>query len=174
VRRRLALLLAVVTSAPLAVAHDGPPYPILVDELIGDWTASVWADPDVGIGTFYFYLPETSERSWEGLTLAAIVQPTDGRLAEARHVADTAEEGQPYQRIALVDFDARGPWQIRFEIAHESAPDELLGQVSTIVDVTPPGLGRVDVLWFLMPFVLIGLLWLKAIQQRRAYRRSVA
>ena len=35
-------------------AHEGPPYPILVDKTLGPCVVSVWSDPDVGTGTFFF------------------------------------------------------------------------------------------------------------------------
>ncbi|MGV3720338.1 MAG: hypothetical protein ACO1SX_05450, partial [Actinomycetota bacterium] len=46
----LALLLL---SATPALAHQGPPYPIIVDRAVGPYTFTVWADPDVGTATFY-------------------------------------------------------------------------------------------------------------------------
>ena len=46
--RLLLAALAAALATSTAAAHDGPPYPILVDEALDGWTLSVWADPDVG------------------------------------------------------------------------------------------------------------------------------
>ncbi|HEX2163472.1 MAG TPA: hypothetical protein VHM02_05945, partial [Thermoanaerobaculia bacterium] len=57
--RRLAAAAAVaagfaaVLAALPAAAHEGPPYPIVVDRPAGPVLLSVWADPDVGTGTFH-------------------------------------------------------------------------------------------------------------------------
>ena len=47
----LALLLLLIPAT--ARAHDGPPFPILVDQKVGPCMISVWTDPDVGTGTFF-------------------------------------------------------------------------------------------------------------------------
>tara|TARA_R110002126_G_scaffold12416_8_gene53994 strand:+ start:8967 stop:9476 length:510 start_codon:yes stop_codon:yes gene_type:complete len=149
------------------IPHDGPPYPILVDEPFGDCTLSVWADPDVGIGTFYLYLPEENPNLPDLPVVAAWVQPTDERLPAVRHLAELAEPDEPFQRVIHANFDARGPWRVRFEI--EDGPSVF--ELSTEVDVTPPGIGRIDLLWFLTPFLLIAFLWVKTVMQRRAHER---
>ena len=167
-RRLLALLAALVAAAPVGTAHDGPPYPILVDHAFGDRTLSVWADPDVGVGTFDLYLPEEEEGRGAEDTIVALVRPADGRLAEARHVARPADPGQPYQRVVLADFDARGPWRVRFELDARDSAGAAPG-VDVDVDVTPPGLGPIDVLWFASPFLAVAFLWAKAVLRRRSH-----
>lgn len=169
-RRALLVLAAVAGLALPCAAHDGPPFPIIVDKPFGGRTLSVWADPDVGVGTFYIYLPEEEDGGAALLGEAKVsvwVQPADGRLPEVEHVAEPAEARQPYQRIIEADFDRRGPWKVRFEI---DAPDEP-NAISREIEVTPPG-GKLALLWFLAPFLTVAFLWWKAVQQRRAYARS--
>jgi hypothetical protein len=164
----LSLAVLAAAAAP-GLAHDGPPFPILVDEPFGDRTLSVWADPDVGVGTFYLYLPEEEEEgAGRDDPIAVWVQPSDGRLPEARHLAERADPQQPYQRIVHADFDARGHWDVRFVLETPSP-----AEIATDIDVTPPGAGRIDVLWFLAPFLLVAFLWAKAVLQRRSYARAV-
>jgi len=170
VRRLTALLVASLVFAATARAHDGPPYPILVDAAFGDKTLSIWADPDVGVGTFYLYLPEEAELADETAIVAAWVQPIDKRLPEVEHVAVRADANQPYQRLIEAEFDQRGLWTVRFTLADGATQAE----IATEIDVTPPGLGRIDVLWFLMPFLLVAFLWGKAMHQRRAYARAAS
>ena len=162
---RLSLLLAL--AAP-CLAHDGPPYPILVDEPFGDRTLSVWADPDVGTGTFYLYIPEEEDAPTDTPAISAWVMPSDERLPEVRCQAVLANSWQPYQRVIKADFDDRGFWRVRFTLDSAETPAEL----SSEVEVTPPGLGRIDLLWFLSPFLLVGFLWAKAVLQRRAYEAT--
>lgn len=168
IRRITGLAPALVLVAP-ALAHDGPPFPILVDEAFGDRTLSVWADPDVGVGTFYLYLPEEKDGSASSDTpIRLIVRPTDGRLPDAEHLAEPADEDAPYQRIVYADFDDRGMWNVRFILQDRDLPAEL----ATEVDVTPPGTGKFAVLWFLTPFLLVAFLWAKAMHQRSVHARS--
>jgi len=46
-------LIQLFASMSPASAHNGPPFPIVMDRRIGPCIISVWAHPDVGIGTLY-------------------------------------------------------------------------------------------------------------------------
>lgn len=167
--KRWSIALALVLATPIPVrAHDGPPYPILVDHPIAGCELSIWADPDVGVGTFYFYVNEPgSERPTErGLDVR--VQPVDGRLPEAVQSSETADEDEPYQRIAEIPFDARGFWDVAFDV---HGPDGV-ESVALEVEVTPPGLGEIDILWFLSPFLVVAFFWVKIVLKRREYERA--
>ena len=48
----LLLVLGWLAAAGPARAHQGPPFPILMDVPAGPYVASVWTDPDVGTGLF--------------------------------------------------------------------------------------------------------------------------
>ncbi len=160
----LGVLFPLLTSAAY---HDGPPFPIIVDQSLGERTISVWADPDVGVGTFYLYVPEEKDGQLSRDTPISVwVQPADKHLAEAQFFAEPAEEGANYQRIAYVDFDDRGMWETRFVV--EDSDSELVKEV----DVTPPGSTGYALLWFLTPFLLVALLWAKAMHQRVQYARA--
>lgn len=158
-----ALLVAATCLTSPAAAHDGPPYPIVVDEELGGHLISVWADPDVGLGTFYLYVEQA-----EGAHVEIEVEPTDDHLPGAVYEAVPAEEDAPYQLVGEVDFDRRGEWEVRFIM------DGLGGSEvrALVVDVTPPGAGRIDLLWFLFPFVAVGFLWIKVLLKRRELQRT--
>jgi hypothetical protein len=159
-----ALLLA---AAPPAAAHEGPPYPIIVDRTAGPYVVSVWADPDVGIGSFYVMLdPPAGGTVPEETTVEVIVQPESGRLPEARHAATRQRTRQRVQYLAEVPFDSQERWRVR--ILLWSARGR--GEVAASVEVTPPGLGPFDLLLYLSPFVAVGLLWLRAVLFRRRPR----
>lgn len=155
------LLLAVPA---LALAHEGPPYPILVDKTLGPCVVSVWADPDVGTGTFFFILePTPGGRVPDDVRVEVGVRPVSGRLPEAVHAAEREDQGGRVQYKALVPFDAQELWRVRVHL--QSAQGE--GEATTDVEVTPPGYGRWDLLIYLLPFVAVGALWLRAIVKGR-------
>jgi len=160
----------VLASALPALAHDGPPYPILVDHAIADCDLSIWADPDVGTGTFYFYINEVGRERPIDRPIRVRVQPTDGRLDVAEHDSELADDDEPFQRIAEVPFDARGTWSVEFVVA---GPEDT-ETVELDVEVTPPGLGEIDVLWFLFPFLAIGFIWIKVVLKKREYERAAS
>ncbi len=176
--RFLASVLGVLLLASNAAAHDGPPYPILVDETLAGRTISVWADPDVGIGTFYIYVtPPPAPGEATGMQVA--VRPLAGRpnantvvpenAPETSHEVRVAPDDQPYAFIAEVPFAHRGDWSVRFVADSDAAnPDEL----ALIIDVTPPGLGRLDLLWFLSPFLAVGFVWIRVASRRREMSRT--
>lgn len=166
-KRFIASLSALLPLLTSAAPHDGPPFPIIVDQSLGERTLSVWADPDVGVGTFYLYVPEEKDgRLGSDTRISLWVEPADRHLAAAQYFAEPAEAGVPYQRIAYVDFDDRGMWETRFVV--EDSKAELVKEV----DVTPPGSTGYALLWFLTPFLLVAFLWAKAMHQRMQYARS--
>ncbi len=156
-------LAAVLALAGAARAHDGPPYPIVVDRPLETGLVSVWADPDVGTGTFYVYLdPVPATAALPDLSIA--VRPADGHVPEARVAAVPSEPGEPFQLVGEVPFDRRGPWEVVFAFGAE--------QFELGVEVTPPGAGRIDLLWFSFPFLTIAALWLKVFFARRRIARE--
>ena len=78
---KLSLLLAAVSQAG---AHNGPPFAIVMDRKVGPCIISVWAHPDVGVGTFYVIVdPPPGGTIPKDLKVEMGVQPVTGRLPEA-------------------------------------------------------------------------------------------
>lgn len=153
----------VFVCAARAAAHDGPPYAILVDKGLGPSVASVWADPDVGTGTFFIILePAPGAALPADIKVEIAVRPLDGHAAEAVHAAEREAVTGRVQFKAEIPFDAEGPWHVRVLLQSSSGG----GEVATDVEVTPPGLGRWDLLIYLFPFLLVGALWLRAVTRR--------
>jgi hypothetical protein len=167
----LTTIVLLLVSHAQAPAHEGPPYPILVDKSLGPSVASVWADPDVGTGTFYIILEPTPDGGAlpEEMQVEIAVRPADGHAAEGVHAAvrDEGARGR-VQYKAEVPFDAPGPWHVRVML--QSARGG--GEIAAEVEVTPPGLGRWDLLVYLLPFVAVGALWLRAVVGRRSRKKS--
>lgn len=158
-------------AATSARAHEGPPYPILVDQEAGPVRLSVWADPDVGTGTFVIDVkPGVHAVVPEDCRIELGVQPADGRLAETWHRAEAQRSrGKSRRFLAEVPFDRAEPWNLRFRIAGASGASE----ASARVDVTPPGQGPVlDFVLYLFPFVAVAFLFVKAASRRRSEGRA--
>jgi hypothetical protein len=160
----LAICLLDATSLP-ACAHEGPPYPIVVDKTAGPSLMSVWGDPDVGIGTFYMILEPLKGSAVPGdVKIHVAVQPVSGRLPEARYTAERDRSSRSVQFKAEVPFDAQERWRLRVMLESSQGA----GEVTSDIEVTPPGFGRWDLLIYFFPFLLIGLLWLRAFFRKRA------
>ncbi|HJQ32038.1 MAG TPA: hypothetical protein VJ866_07665 [Pyrinomonadaceae bacterium] len=165
-RLRTILLTAalLLTGSTHASAHEGPPYPIIVDKTLGPCVVSVWSDPDVGTGTFFFILePPPGGRVPEDVRVEIGVQPLSGRLPEAVYKAEREDQSGRVQFKALVPFDAQETWRVRVRLQSSQGG----GEATTDVEVTPPGYGRWDLLIYLLPFAAVGFLWLRALVVRR-------
>ncbi len=170
-RHGLLLLAACLLCAwPVRLrAHDGPPYAVIVDKPVGPCVLSVWADPDVGVGTFFVILePPPGGNLPDDIKVTVAVRPASGRLPEASYTAAREALRNRVQYKAEAQFDAQEIWSVR--VVLESASGG--GEISTEVEVTPPGLGRWDVLLYLFPFVAVGALWVRALLYRRKRRRA--
>ncbi|HKV42346.1 MAG TPA: hypothetical protein VJX67_24295 [Blastocatellia bacterium] len=165
-----AILLSILTPIP-ALAHNGPPFQIIWDRKVGPCVISVWADPNVGIGTFYVIVdPPPGGSIPADLEVQIGVQPTSGRLAEAFYSAEREKLRGQVQYKAVIPFDRREFWRIHIKL-HSA---QSIGETDTTVEVTPVGLGRWDMLLYLFPFLLAGFLWLLAVVRGRARRANVA
>jgi len=157
-------------ASPPAYAHEGPPYPIIVDKTTDLCVLSVWGDPDVGTGTFFIMLDPLPGRVVPAdIKVSLTVQPVSKRLPEATHSAAIDSSVKRVQFKAEIPFDAEERWHLR---VHLQSPPEAADAAAEI-DVTPPGFGRWDLLVYLFPFLLIGLLWLRAFTRRNQHPGGV-
>jgi hypothetical protein len=145
-------------------AHEGPPFPIIVDKSIGPCIISVWTDPDVGESAFFVIInPQPGGAIPADLKVEIGVQPTSGRLAEVLYPAQREDLRDQVQYKALVFLDAQELWRVRVVLGSTQGS----GEASATVEATPPGYGRWDLLIYLLPFVAVALLWLRAVLRRR-------
>jgi hypothetical protein len=164
-RFKYALPLVLIFLCVHAVhAHEGPPYPLFVDQKVGPYVVSVWTDPDVGDALF-FVIVNPADQLPPDLRVQLGVQPASGRLPEAVYSGERENVQGQMQYRAQVHFDAEELWRVRVRL--ESA----LGNAETIatVEATPPGYGRWDLLVYLLPFLGVGILW--AVAMMRKLRR---
>ena len=164
-RTRLAVLAVLVLSglpARPVRAHAGPPFPILEDRRAGPYTASVWTDPDIGTGTFYVVLakerPPAGTRVWIG------VRPLSTRRAEAVFEATPQPVRTGARYFAAVPLDRGGMWRVQVRLDGPAGA----GMLAAEVEATPDGtIGPIGLAVYLVPFLAVGLLWLKAALRRR-------
>jgi hypothetical protein len=152
-----------------AGAHNGPPFPIIMDRKIGSCIISVWAHPDVGIGTFYVMVdPPPGGTVPKDLKVEMGIQPVSRRLSEVLYTAHLEPLHGQVQYKAEVTLDAQELWRVRvlLETSHGR------GEALATVEATPPGLGRWDLLWYVSPFAAVGFLWFRSMARKRSQVQS--
>ncbi|MEX0646967.1 MAG: hypothetical protein WEA56_16220 [Balneolaceae bacterium] len=164
-RSILVFALCLSVFAPVIQAHEGPPFPIIVDAEVGPYLVSVWTDPDIGIGTFFVvFEPVSDDHSPEINSVQVAVQPTSGRLDEVLYAAESQRVRNGARYYAEVEFDQGEMWQVRVTIEGE----DWEGELNSEVEATPDGtIGPIGLLVYALPFVGIGILWFRAIVIRR-------
>ncbi len=153
-RKSLLLLLIVLVFVRTTNAHEGPPFPLFVDQKVDRYVVSVWTDPDVG--TALFFVIVNGQELPADLHVQIGVQPVSGRLAEVFYPAERENIQGRVQYQSQVQFDAEELWRVRVQLQSVRS-----GNAETVatVEATPPGYGRWDLLIYLLPFLAVGLLW---------------
>jgi hypothetical protein len=147
----------------VARAHVGAPYPVLMEEPVGPYLVSALADPDVGGGTFYVLVSLDDTAPPQGTTVTAWVEPEDGHLPAEAYPAERQETRYGERFVVKVPFDAEGPWQVRLAVEGPAGA----GEVAFPVRVTPSGTGWLATVACLVPFLVLGGLWLRGVLRQR-------
>jgi len=166
---RYALPLLVLLLLPRTTsAHEGPPFPLFVDQKIDRYIVSLWTDPDVGDAVFFVIVTAQPQAQLPAdLQVQIGLQPASGRLPEAFYAGERESVSGQVQYRAQVHFDAEELWRVRVRLQSSEGN----AQTVTTVEATPPGYGRWDLLVYLFPFLAIGLLWAIAMV-RKVKRRT--
>lgn len=152
-----------------ASAHNGPPFPIIENQKVGPCIVSLWTHPDVGTGAFYVFVQPVPGGAIPGdLKVKIGVQPLGGRLPETFFEAQRVKSRGQVEYNAQAAFDRQELWRIHLVV--QSGKGD--GEVTTQVLVTPPGFGRWDLLFFLLPFLLVAFLWFRGIARVRRRRNA--
>ena len=155
--RRLALLLLLLPAS--LHAHAGPPFPIVVDRPVGPWKVSVWTDPDIGTGVVFVILEGPSQPR----SVSVSARPVDGSLPEAVYKTERQGRADDARYFTEVKFDHGGMWRLQATIDGPQG-----GSVAAEVEATPDGvLGPWELALYLLPFLAVGFLWIKAVLRRR-------
>jgi hypothetical protein len=148
-----------------ALAHEGPPFPILVDRRTGSHIISVWADPDIGEAKFYVVVECVArDQPGEIPRVSMWVQPVTGRIDRAHYEAEPQVLQNRIQYKVEPHFDQQDTWNVGIQLVGANESDELLATVES----TPPGYGLWDFAIYIFPFGLIGILWVVGMSRRRA------
>lgn len=160
--------LRLMMPAP-ASAHNGPPFPIIENQKVGPCIVSLWTHPDVGTGAFYvFVAPAPGGAIPNDLKIRIGVQPLTGRLPETFYEAQRVKSRGQVQYNAQAAFDRQELWRIHLVV--ESSQGD--GEATTQVEVTPPGFGRWDLLFFLLPFLFVAFLWFRGMSRLKRRRTA--
>jgi hypothetical protein len=165
-----AALLAATLLVPLsAIAHNGPPFPIIENRKIGPYTVALWTHPDVGTGTFFVLIdPAPGGKVPDDLKVSIGVQPESGRLPEVIYAAQRDSTRGQIEYQAAAQFDRDEFWRIRLVLQSSGGGGEGLSRV----EATPPGYGRWDLLFYMLPFLAIALVWFIGITRHRGKKRK--
>jgi hypothetical protein len=166
--RWLSLLLLLASSA---WAHNGPPFPIISDYRMGPCIISLWTHPDVGIGTFFVLVGAApGQQIPKDLKFDIGVLPVSGRLKERRYGTERGYQNGQLRYDASIPFDKQEMWRINLYLRSATETQK----TTATVEVTPPGLGAWDLLFFSWPFFGFGFIWFLAMKRRRARRLANA
>lgn len=147
------------------LAHEGPPFPILVDHPFGQSKLSVWADPDTGEGTFLIY-PEDVPAHVE-LLFEIKATPKDKNEPRLKSTALMAQSGnEKHSYTAILPFPTEGFWNITVQVKNKQNGN-ILTSVIIPVEVTPPGPSKTEFAVYLVPFLLVGAIWIRVILYKR-------
>lgn len=164
------LLIALLLMLPSqAIAHNGPPFPIIEGRKIGPCIVALWTHPDVGTGAFYVFLePAPGGTVPDDLKIKIGVQPVTGRLPERFYEAERVKSRGQVQYNAQAQFDRQELWRVRLVIEGSQGS----GEATAEVEVTPPGFGRWDLLLYLLPFLAVAFLWMFGVSRAKRRRKA--
>jgi hypothetical protein len=166
----MGLVIALLLMLPrLASAHNGPPFPIIENQKVGPYVVALWTHPDVGTGAFYVFVePAPGGTLPNDVKIQIGVQPLTGRLPETFYAAQRVKSRGQVQYNAQAQFDRQELWRVHLLVQSTQGNGEATAQV----EVTPPGFGRWDLLFFLLPFLLVGFLWFLGISRLKRRRHA--
>jgi hypothetical protein len=174
-RHFFVVIVALVLIPRGFAAHNGPPYPIVSDQISGPYSISVWTDPDTTDdgtpgGQFWVMVEplEGAKAVPAGTTATVSIQPLD-RSGNAREGQSVPVAGDTARQFVALLMDHEGRFGVRVTVDGPSGRGQVEAEVAATYDQRPPpGL----VVLYLLPFVAVGALWVKGLVSRRAARRT--
>jgi hypothetical protein len=167
-------VLALLGMVRPADAHNGPPFPIVSDRIVGAYRVSIWTDPDTtddaaAGGQFWVRLDaaHSADEVAESTRATVTIRPTDRGGPELRAAA-VPVRGAVTNQFAALRMDHEGPYAVRVAIDGPAGAVSIDAAVMATYDLRPsPYLLAV----YVAPFVLVGLLWGRLILRRRQARQ---
>lgn len=148
-----------VPDRPVA-AHFGPPFPVAVDQAVGAYRIDVWADPDVGTGTFWIVIDSPAVDP-AATTVEVSAEPVGGAGTPATVAATwapLADADGERRWEAAVPLDREGEWSLTVRI--DGAPGS--ESLTVPITATPWGPTAGEAIGYSIPFVALAVFWLAA------------
>jgi hypothetical protein len=172
--RRLSVALALMLASLCvrASGHSGPPYPILSDQVAGPYLISIWTDPDTtddgsAGGQFWIRIHLVDGGEVPSQTRARVSIGAVDRLESAREASASPVNGDITNQFAALEMDHEGSFGVLVRVEGPRGRAAVTSSVDATYDLRP---SRVLLLIYLVPFVLVGLLWGRLLMRRRAMR----
>ena len=155
-------MLTLLTPA-VAEAHNGPPFIVVPQQAVGPYTATVWADPNVGAATFIVEALVNGGAPPDGTAVTVWTRPADGRLPETGTptTRQTVNGNRLFQTV--VPLDAVGQWNVRVTFDGPAGR----GETKFDVEATPAWSGWITNMLCFLPFIALGGLWMYGVRRQR-------
>lgn len=169
------VMLALMLAAAAAGAHSGPPYPAVSSQVAGAYTVAIWTDPDTtddgsAQGKFWVTLqPVKGGSPVDGRTRVDVT--IQARQPDARRQVMRGElvKNDPATFYAALPMDREGPFAVHVTIDGAAGHAQVDCEVQATYDLRPaPAL----IFLYVMPFLLVALLWAKLLLSRRRAARA--
>ena len=174
IRSRVALVVAFMLAAftVRVGGHSGPPYPILSDQVAGPYLISVWTDPDTTDdgspgGQFWIRIHLADGGDVPPKTQATVSISAVDRLESARTGSASPVRGDITNQFAALEMDHEGSFGVMVKVEGPRGRATVVASVDATYDLRP---SRSLLLIYLVPFVLVGLLWGRLLMRRRALK----
>jgi hypothetical protein len=168
---------ALLMSGASLRAHSGPPFPIVSDRVAGAYRIAIWTDPDAtddqsAAGKFWVMLqPARSDGDRAippGTRVEVTIRPLDRPGMARSGRAEPVNRDVTRQFVALV-MDHEGPFGVRVALDGPLGRADVDASTDATYDLRPRPMLMVV---FVMPFLLVGLLWGKLLIRRRMHARG--
>jgi hypothetical protein len=172
--RALVAAMIVAGTSHGASAHAGPPYPIVSELVTGPYRLSVWTDPDAtddgsAGGQFWVVIAPVRETALPADTRAGVtVTPLD-KPGPPEEGLTAPVSGDPGRQFVALVMNHEGRFAVAVSIEGGLGQGQADAQVEATYDLRP---APVLLIVYLVPFVLVGGLWLKLLLNRRRGRKA--
>jgi hypothetical protein len=150
-------------------AHSGPPFPILSNRIAGPYDISIWSDPDAtddgsAAGQFWVILSPAGGGALPAGTHADVsIQAIVPGAPRVTGPAQPVNQEISRQFAALV-LDHEGRFDVTVTVDGPLGQATVEANVDATYDLRP---APIMMAVYLMPFVLVGFLWVKLLVRRR-------
>ena len=162
------IALVLLASAALQ-AHAGPPYPIVSERMAGRYSISIWTDPDATDdgtkgGQFWVVLEQADGGDVVPGTSTRVTVTALDRTGPAQTAVGEPVRGDAGNQFAAVLMDHEGPYRVSVAVSGPLGDAAIESQADATYDLRPP---PYMLAWYLLPFILAGLLWGRLLMVRR-------